>query len=39
MFLDKHVKDLLIPLQECATTHVDKPLREAVTTYEMFFAK
>jgi ribosomal protein L12E/L44/L45/RPP1/RPP2 len=30
MFLDKKVKDLLIPLKDCATTHVDKPLREAV---------
>lgn len=31
MFLDKHVKDLMIPLKECAITHIDKPLREAAT--------
>ena len=39
MFLDKHVKDLLIPLQECATTHVDKPLREAVNELRNVFCE
>ena len=39
MFLDKHVKDLLIPLKECATTHIDKPLREAVNELRTVFCE
>src|SRR5210317_1381987 len=39
MFLDKHIKDLLIPLDECATTHVDKPLREAVNQLRNVFCE
>jgi predicted transcriptional regulator len=39
MFLDKHVKDLLIPLEVCATTHVDKPLREAVNELRTVFCE
>ena len=39
MFLDKHVKDLLIPMEDCATTHVDKPLREAVNELRTVFCE
>ncbi|MBW2502364.1 MAG: CBS domain-containing protein [Deltaproteobacteria bacterium] len=39
MFLDKHVKDLLIPLKDCATTHVDKPLREAINELRTVFCE
>ena len=39
MFLDKKVKDLLIPLKDCATTHVDKPLREAVDELQTVFCE
>jgi len=39
MFLDKHVKDLMIPLKECAITHIDKPLREAVTEMRTVFCE
>jgi CBS domain-containing protein len=39
MFLDKHVKDLMIPLKDCAITHVDKPLREAVTEMRKVFCE
>lgn len=39
MFLDKKVKDLMIPLKDCATTHVDKPLREAVKELQVVFCE
>ena len=39
MFLDKHVKDLMIPINEYAVTHVDKPLREAVTEMRTVFCE
>ena len=39
MFLDKNVKDLLIPLKDCATTHVDKPLREAIAELQTVFCE
>ncbi len=39
MFLDKHVKDLLIPLKDCATVQVDKPLREAVAEMQTVFCE
>lgn len=39
MFLDKHVGDLLVPLKDCATVHVDKPLREAVADLQTVFCE
>jgi CBS domain-containing protein len=39
MFLDKHVKDLLVPLKDCALTHVDKPLREAINELRTVFCE
>lgn len=39
MFLDKHVKDLMIPLNECAITHIDKPLREAANEMRTVFCQ
>ena len=39
MFLDKHVKDLLVPLKDCAITHVDKPLREAINELRTVFCE
>ena len=39
MFLDKKVKDLLIPLKDCAITHVDKPLRDAVNELQTVFCE
>ena len=39
MFLDKKVKDLLIPLEHCATIHVDKPLREAVAELQTVYCE
>ena len=39
MFLDKKVKDLLIPLEYCATIHVDKPLREAVAELQTVYCE
>jgi len=39
MFLDKNVKDLLIPLSDCATIHVDKPLREAVAELQTVYCE
>jgi len=39
MFLDKNIKDLMIPLKDCATTHVDKPLREAVAELQTVYCE
>jgi len=39
MLLDKKVKDLLIPLEHCATIHVDKPLREAVAELQTVYCE
>lgn len=39
MFLDKRVKDLMIPLEDCATTHVDRPLRDAVRELQTVFCE
>jgi len=39
MFLDKEVKDLLIPLKDCALTHTDQPLKEAVTAMRRVFCE
>jgi CBS domain-containing protein len=39
MFLDKHVKDLMIPLKDCAITHDDKPLRQAVAEMRTVFCE
>lgn len=39
MFLDKHVKDLMIPLKDCAMTHVDKPLRDAASEMRTVFCE
>lgn len=39
MFLNKKVKDLIIPLKDCATTHVDKPLKEAIAEMKTVFCE
>ena len=39
MFLDKNVKDLLIPLSDCATIHVNKPLRVAVDELQTVYCE
>ncbi len=39
MFLDKHVKELMIPINKYAVTHVDKPLREAAIEMRTVFCE
>jgi len=39
MFLDKHVKDLMIPLKDCAITNIDKTLRQAVSEMKNIFCE
>ena len=39
MFLEKSVKDLLVPLKDCATVHVDRPLREAIAELQTVYCE